>query len=479
MMGAGAFAMSGMGRWNELSAAPSTTRTLVHILLEGGPDFRHLFVPPPNSNRQSYGYKYWNNRVSTTGRGSSSDNPARWQEIYNRFYEQVSRNGVTFGILKDANGRANANGWLINQFNAGNVAIINNVHHSTSRDHAHSLLVLQSGNYTTSAGTANAGGWGGRLITNTGANDKLVSFTRAIRPFCNTPNKGKILSFTNSRRFGLEQPGTNTNGALNQNDRGLRALQQYYHNAGTLTGPYAKFGGQRTKIQDLTTTIRSALPAPAQGQQFADVFSDRIKNLLTGNNRLNNQDFARQIANLRDAFTVRSTLGMVLASLNYGGWDSHKNQITDIEPQFDDLFGIDKGLDALIKDGVNYNDTTFLFTGEFGRQLKSNGDNGTDHGRANTVLVIGGSVSGGVYGEMFPAIEAAEAANGRAPYDNFNQDIEGRTAFNHVFNRLAGWLGGGTPLSAPNYTQIGLRNHDGGIERTGVTSGSAIDLNFI
>ncbi|MBP9886667.1 MAG: hypothetical protein KBF93_10255, partial [Leptospiraceae bacterium] len=45
-------------------------RTLINVLLEGGPDFLHLFVPKPDSTTTSYGYKYWHNRTQTTSRGT-------------------------------------------------------------------------------------------------------------------------------------------------------------------------------------------------------------------------------------------------------------------------------------------------------------------------------------------------------------------------------------------------------------------------
>lgn len=486
-LGAGTLALSGVGRWNEVYGAASTSRTLVHILLEGGPDFRHLFVPRPNENPQTYGYKFWNNRVTAIGRGTAINNYSSWMTAYERFYREFTRGGVTFGVLRrDRNNQVDTNGWLINQIDSGNAALVNNVHHSTSRDHAHSLLVLQSGIYETKAGSSNAGGWGGRLINQMPAGDRLVSFSRAIRPICNTNNKSRILSFTNSRSFGLEQPTTNSNGQLQQNDRGIRALQQYYGSlTGTISGPHAKFQNQRTKIQTLSSEIRTALPAGTA----ANIYSARIAALLAGSGRLANLDFARQIANLRDAFQVRSQLNMVMASLNYGGWDSHKNQAQDIEPQFNDLFGIDKGLHALIQEGVvDYNNTVFVLAGEFGRQLKSNGDAGTDHGRGNMVLVLGGSVQGntsgyqGIYGEMFPAIESAQDGNGTALLDRFGRDIEGRTTFDHVLKRCADWLHGndtGTTVFN-NGTVSGLpaERSLNGLERI-TPNGSAISLNFL
>ncbi|WCL49187.1 DUF1501 domain-containing protein [Leptospira sp. GIMC2001] len=483
LMGLGALSFTGLGRYSSLLAAPTGARTLIHVLLEGGPDFRHLMVPPPNSNPSSYGYKFWNNRITSIGRGSSANNPSSWQNIYNNYYEQITLggpSGTTIGVLRDNNGTANANGWLRQMMKNGKVAIVNNVFHTTSRDHSHGLLITQSGVYETKAGSANAGGWGGRLISQLGNPNRLLSISNQIRPFCNTVNKERILSFTNSRNFGLNLPSVRSNGTLDINDRGLRALQGYYSNLESSIGspslantPYSKFQNQRLKISNLTNSIKAALPPPAQGQRINDLYSSRMQNLFTGNARLRNQNFANQIRNLRDAFQVQDILNMRVASLNYGGWDSHKNQLTDIEPQFDDLFGIDKGFDTLFNEfgGNVFDNTTLVFSGEFGRQLKSNGDNGTDHGRANSVIVIGGQVNGGIYGEMFPAIEAANDGSGRAPFDNFNRDIEGRTIFDNVYGRICTWMGAGGGIFA-NGIPTELKNHTGGIE-------NGTNMNFI
>ena len=44
-------------------------------------------------------------------------------------------------------------------------------------------------------------------------------------------------------------------------------------------------------------------------------------------------------------------------------------------------------------------DITVVTMSEFGRTVKENGNRGTDHGHANVMLVLGGSVKGGrVYG---------------------------------------------------------------------------------
>ncbi|MEM7179863.1 MAG: DUF1501 domain-containing protein [Spirochaetota bacterium] len=455
LMGTGV-ALGVLGKLSPLESATlaANGRTLINILLEGGPDFRHLFVPPPSSSTTSYGYKYWNNRTTSIGRGASSNDPTGWQTIYENAYEEMSLtdnsgNTITFGVLKDNNGTDNANAWLREKIKSGNVAIINNVYHSISRDHSHSLLILQSGSYQTGIGQAGIQGWGGALAS--AISGKVISFTNQLRPFSNVSDKSKLLSFTNSRSFGLRQP-TFTNDRVSVSDAGLRALNSYYqalNTAGTVSSKvYDKFVQQQIKIQNLSTQIQSqlALPSGTSSSDLETIYPGLGSSFYTtdtnGQTGFKSRNFRSQILNLYDAFQVSSLLEMRVASLNYGGWDSHKNQLTDIEPQFNDIFGTERGLYALFNGQSSlFDDCVVTIGGEFGRQLKSNGDLGTDHGRGNTYLVIGGGVKGGIYGEMFPTRESTDDASGQSLYDRFNRDIQGRTAFHKIFGKVCDWVG--------------------------------------
>ncbi|MDX1957040.1 MAG: DUF1501 domain-containing protein [Leptospiraceae bacterium] len=428
------FLGSALSRIGNLEAVTTlSNKLLVNILLEGGPDFRHLIVPKPNSTKGSYEYEFWNARVSSILKGTAADNFNSWQSAYTANYEEITLSGKTFGVLKTANGRANANGWLISMIKAGKVAIVNNVQFSKTRDHSQSLLVLQSGSYTTASGQANNDGWGGRLISTIGAG-RLVSFSSAIRPFCNTANKQYVLTFNNSRDFGLKQPSS----SITVEDRNMRALKSYYQARDFSALPvHKKFQDQYTKVQALSQGVQSALTQTTNATQLASQYPTDVANLFSGNNRLDNQNFANQIRCLYDALNVNSVLDMRIASLNYGGWDSHKNQVVDIEPQFDDLFGSKKSLNLIYDNISNPGNVAFVISGEFGRQLKSNGDAGTDHGRGNSVLIIGGNVVGGLYGELFPTTETSLFKEG-------GKDIEGLTAFGFVLGRLCNWMSAGS-----------------------------------
>ena len=87
-----------------------------------------------------------------------------------------------------------------------------------------------------------------------------------------------------------------------------------------------------------------------------------------------------------------------LAFMEVGGWDSHINQ----NPAFNRLLpDLGKGLATLVK-GLEpiFSDTVIVVMSEFGRTVKENGNQGTDHGYGNVMWLLGGAIRGGkVYGE--------------------------------------------------------------------------------
>lgn len=87
-----------------------------------------------------------------------------------------------------------------------------------------------------------------------------------------------------------------------------------------------------------------------------------------------------------------------LAFMQIGGWDTHINQ----KPALDRLLpSLGEGLATLAK-GLEpiFDDTIITVVSEFGRTVKENGNNGTDHGYGNVVWLLGGGIKGGkVYGD--------------------------------------------------------------------------------
>lgn len=100
---------------------------------------------------------------------------------------------------------------------------------------------------------------------------------------------------------------------------------------------------------------------------------------------------------------VKLELGLRVATVDLGGWDTHENQGDGSGGYFSGLVGeLSQGLAALYTDlsgPTNYtNRLTIVVMSEFGRRAYQNGDDGCDHGHGNQMLVLSGNAVGGLHG---------------------------------------------------------------------------------
>lgn len=96
-----------------------------------------------------------------------------------------------------------------------------------------------------------------------------------------------------------------------------------------------------------------------------------------------------------------SDAGLEVAGLDYNGWDHHTGQGGTDGNQAKMLGDLCKSLAAFCGHlGDRLDTTTIVVMTEFGRTVRENGNNGTDHGHGGGMLLIGGGVRGGeVHGE--------------------------------------------------------------------------------
>ena len=93
---------------------------------------------------------------------------------------------------------------------------------------------------------------------------------------------------------------------------------------------------------------------------------------------------------------IRADVGLKVACLDQGGWDTHIGQgvTTGWQPSL--LKTLGDALAAFCHDlGDDLRRVTIVVQTEFGRRLAENSGLGTDHGRASTMWVLGGGVRGG------------------------------------------------------------------------------------
>ncbi|GAA6136757.1 hypothetical protein NBRC116583_05040 [Arenicella sp. 4NH20-0111] len=470
---------------------PVQNNLLVNLFLSGGPDIRHFIVPEFDSNQNSFGYKYWSNRWRAH---DLTEDSSTWQQRWSDDYYKITvggsnwngslvdiagiNNGVTFGIWKHA-------GWLIDMFRAGNVAIVSNAVGGRNRAHDLSSLQMHQGNLLSGLNDSDRSGWGGRLARSAGGNS--IAITNSPLPFTfgpvgSAPNydvngidNRDLVAVQNSREMGLNEADLTQDQLYRPNERMARALKQYYTGLRNeqISLAYEKFRDHEQKVRQFGELIRdrlSDLPLP--------LLIDALRNGVEIGGQAVNPDssgdarrvlrsgysFGAQIRNLYDVLAANDLLNVRTVSMYYGGWDSHGDQrqnagnldINDpnvnrgIESGFKDIFGgqfgaspsdsnaLHSGFSALWEslNSVDRQKMVITVAGEFGRQIRDNGDAGTDHGKGNTMFIIGEGVTGGVYGEMFQddEVDKYDDSSLRTP------DIEPRTDLDSMFASVCDWV---------------------------------------
>ena len=111
---------------------------------------------------------------------------------------------------------------------------------------------------------------------------------------------------------------------------------------------------------------------------------------------------------------IKAGVGLEIAFTEIEGWDTHVNQGGATGQMASRLKELADGLAAFYRDlGDRMDDVVLLTMSEFGRTARENGNRGTDHGHANVMFALGGSVRGGkVYGR-WPGIAPELLYEGR------------------------------------------------------------------
>lgn len=96
------------------------------------------------------------------------------------------------------------------------------------------------------------------------------------------------------------------------------------------------------------------------------------------------------------AALIRAQVGLEVACLDKGGWDTHVAQGSTTGWMAANLTDLARSLAAFATDmGDGMRGITLIAMTEFGRRVRENSGLGTDHGRAGVMLLLGGGVRGG------------------------------------------------------------------------------------
>ncbi|MDH3943015.1 MAG: DUF1501 domain-containing protein [Anaerolineae bacterium] len=108
----------------------------------------------------------------------------------------------------------------------------------------------------------------------------------------------------------------------------------------------------------------------------------------------------RQIAML-----VKAQVGLEVATLDLGGWDTHFAQGSTSGLMTGLIQNLSEGLSAFHADLHDHmGSLTVVVMSEFGRRVQENASLGTDHGHGGLMMLMGGNVSGGQILGAWPGV---------------------------------------------------------------------------
>ncbi len=105
------------------------------------------------------------------------------------------------------------------------------------------------------------------------------------------------------------------------------------------------------------------------------------------------------------AILIKAEVGLEVACLDVGGWDTHFAQGSSEGLMASLLKNLADGLSAFYQDLSDQTDRLLVvIMSEFGRRLRENGSLGTDHGHGGLMLLLGGHIVGGKVHGLWPGL---------------------------------------------------------------------------
>jgi uncharacterized protein (DUF1501 family) len=272
---------------------------------------------------------------------------------------------------------------LLDLYRARRVAFV----HATgiangTRSHFGAQELVERGLTTPEESLRIQGGWMARWLAAAGA---------AERPaFAATPSVPEAL---NTHRDTICAPELRYGVGLPGGKQALEVLTRVYHEA---RGPVQEASLRTLEgIQLIDSRLRQADGKvspyiPARGASYEE------------------NEIARSLQSV--ARVIRMDLGIRAFAIDMGGWDTHENQ----PGRFATLIGqLARGLAAFHLDLQDrLQQIVMVAMTEFGRRLRSNKSNGTDHGHGGVMLVSAPNVLGGVMHGRWPGLNSASLDNG-------------------------------------------------------------------
>ncbi len=164
---------------------------------------------------------------------------------------------------------------------------------------------------------------------------------------------------------------------------------------------------------------------------LSEILSTRLINTSTGEIEAYNPAVEYPDTYLATEFqtvaqAIKLDLGLRVATIDFGGWDTHEDQAADFAGSVNML---STSLQAFWRDlGKHRASVTVVVMSEFGRRLRANTSGGTDHGFGNAMMVLGGEVKGGRMLGQWPGLSNEALDDGA--------DLAITTDYRHVLSEI-------------------------------------------
>lgn len=437
---AGAAVMSGaLFDLQRIAAATSSSsivddyKALVCIFLEGGNDSLNMVVP-----RDTAEYAFYAEKRRTLALAKNSLLPLN----------ATDGNGHSYGLHPNMGG-------LQNLFNNGKAAYIAGVgplvvpitraeFEAGSKPLPRNLLSHsdQATLWQANAADNPSAGWGGLIA------DMMHDF--------NNPRISSSISTTYASLFNA---GSQTK-CLTISPGGVNKISEYDDNPQTTHTPSIalnkNIGDALTSNNifeaEYARTLRGAID---NGRLISDV----LAGAQTINTPFPNTWLGQQLKMVARLISAQTALGLrrQVFYCSIGGYDTHSEQLDSHAGSVSELSNAMAAFySATTELGVAQNVTTFTAS-DFGRNLRMNDGNGTDHGWGGGQFVMGGAVRGNNFYGNFP-----EFVENGPNHTNWGVEIP-RIAVDQMGAKLAEWFGvssSNIPLIFPNIGRFSSSNLD-------------------
>ncbi len=344
-----------------LSVPPPVRRTVVMLTLYGGNDGLNTVIP-------------YQSPIYESNRGNLAIDPAKVLPLTDGYALHPAMTG--FKKLWDAN----------------RLAIVQGVGFANPNySHFESMDIWQSG----VSGTPSSTGWLGRWLDATNSSPLRAVSIGPTMPTLLTGEKVQGAAIPPGK---LVLPGDSTEQTL------YSALAELSSGQPQLL---AEAAASSHNLIQLSRQMGPTLSATASSDPLH--LKDATSSDIAGNGgaalAIANGGGGQSSANIL-ATQLSIVANLVLAgatpevySVELGGFDTHVNQLPTQEKLLGELdVAVSAFVDAMANSAQGRGVVVVIYT-EFGRRVSVNSNQGTDHGWANNVFVVGPMVKGGFYGE--------------------------------------------------------------------------------